>query len=211
MRIEPSAKGVRDGRLNLKNEGWNALRQRGIKESSENRDGRSMKYKVEVIADSSGEWVGNQLKFPTPEKATEYANDLFSRWTEVRKWRVVGPNGVVKTSDDPKMGISERRPRYMTHAQERAEEKKADLEFVGNFSPGDRVIVDRAWKRHWTFKEAPAPTKFLWSKLFDEIGVVHGVDSWGNVYVMDRYDQVHGRGGFPVPARFVKHAGPETN
>jgi len=40
---------------------------------------------------------------------------------------------------------------------------------------------------------------------------VSGIDTWGNVYVMDRYDQVHGREGFPVPARFVKHAGPETN
>lgn len=172
-----------------------------------------MSFKVEVIADDSGKWVGNQLKFPTKEKAEEYARDLFSRWMAVKEWRVVGPKGVVvKASSDPMMGISERRPhRYMTAAQEKAEEKKADLEFVGNFSPGDKVVVDRAWKRHWTFKEAPAPTKYLWSKLFSEVGVVNAVDNWGNVYVMDRYDQIHGRNGFPVPARFVRHAGPETN
>lgn len=172
-----------------------------------------MIYKVEVIADDSGEWVGNQLTFPTKEAAEIYAKDLFSRWTAVREWRVVSVDEPAKKGKrgNPKMGISERRPRYMTHAQERAEEKKADLEFVGNFSPGDRVHVDPSWKRHWTFKEAPAPTKQLWSELFRQIGVVRGVDDWGNVYVMDRYDQVHGREGFPVPARFVKHVGPETN
>lgn len=109
---------------------------------------------------------------------------------------------------ETKLGIERPRPRYMTAAQEKAEEKKADLEFVGNFSEGDRVIVDRAWKRHWTFKEAPAPTRQLWSELFSQVGVVASTDTWGNVYVMDRYDQIHGRQGFPVPARFVRHVVP---
>lgn len=167
-----------------------------------------MSFKVEVIADDSGQWVGNQLTFPTKEKAEEYARDLYSRWTAVREWRVVPVDEPTKKGKrgNPKMGISERRPRYMTAAQEKAEEKKTDLEFVGNFSPGDRVHVDRSWKKHWTFKEAPAPTKWLWSKLFEQVGVVSGIDNWGNVYVQDRYDQLHGRDGFPVPARFVKHA-----
>lgn len=171
-----------------------------------------MSFKVEVIADDSGKWVSNALRFPTKASAEAYGKDLYSRWTAVKEWRAVpSKDPVTETSyEDPKLGISERRPRYMTHAQERAEEKKADLEFVGNFSKGDRVVVDPSWKRHWTFKEAPAPTKQLWSELFRQVGVVADTDTWGNVYVMDRYDQMYGRQGFPVPARFVKQAVPEN-
>ena len=46
-------------------------------------------FKVEVIADSSGHWAGNGLRFATDEEAKTYARDLFSRWTLVREWRVV--------------------------------------------------------------------------------------------------------------------------
>ena len=46
-------------------------------------------YKVEVIADNSGEWTGNQLTFDSIGRAREYAEDLAWRWTLVRKWRVV--------------------------------------------------------------------------------------------------------------------------
>ena len=46
-------------------------------------------WKVEVIADSSGKWCGNQLVFATKEAAEEYAKDLTWRWTAVREWRVV--------------------------------------------------------------------------------------------------------------------------
>lgn len=161
-------------------------------------------YKAEVIADSSGEWVGNALRFATKEEAEKYAMDLSMRWTAVRDWRVVPSKD---KPDRPELGISTPGRRYTTHAQERAEEKKADLEFVGNFSEGDKVTVDRAWKRHWTFKEAPAPTKGLWSKLIDQEGVVAGVDNFGNVWIMDRFDQFTGGGGFPVPARFVRKLG----
>jgi hypothetical protein len=185
----------------------------GRKEKSACQDGRKMSFKVEVIADNSGEWVGNALRFPTKKAAEIYAKDLYSRWTAVKEWRVKPSKDPVGNEqyEDQKLGISERRPRYMTHAQERAEEKKVDLEFVNDFSRGDRVTVDPSWKRHWTFKEAPAPTKQLWSELFRQVGVVAATDTWGNVYVMDRYDQMHGRQGFPVPARFVKRAGPEIN
>jgi len=53
-----------------------------------------MSYKVEVIADSSGKWNGNALRFATEEEAEDYGNDLYSRWTLVTKKRVV-------TSEDP--------------------------------------------------------------------------------------------------------------
>jgi hypothetical protein len=46
-------------------------------------------YKVEVIADSSGEWCGNGLRFPSQESAKWYAINLASRWTLVTATRVV--------------------------------------------------------------------------------------------------------------------------
>jgi hypothetical protein len=48
-----------------------------------------MKFKVEVIADSSGKWCGNGLTFETRELAEANAKDLMGRWTAVREWRVV--------------------------------------------------------------------------------------------------------------------------
>jgi hypothetical protein len=48
-----------------------------------------MSYAVEVIADSSGKWVGNQLRFATMEEAESYAADLAGRWTLVQQTRVV--------------------------------------------------------------------------------------------------------------------------
>lgn len=175
-----------------------------------------MSFKAEVIADNSGEWVANALRFPTKELAEEYARDLMSRWTLVREWRVVKSKDPVMYYDKegkqigPELGISTPRRRFMTAAQEKAEEKQVDIPLAGNFSKGDKVMVDSAWKRHWTFKEAPAPTKHLWSALFRQVGVVDGVDTWGNVYVLDRFGQLHGGGGFPVPARFVRHAASEN-
>ncbi len=47
------------------------------------------KYRVEVIADNSGEWAGNGLKFDTATEAVEYARDLMSRWMLVREWRIL--------------------------------------------------------------------------------------------------------------------------
>lgn len=46
------------------------------------------KYKVEVIADDSGEWVSNMMTFETVEEAETYGKDLAGRWTAVREWRV---------------------------------------------------------------------------------------------------------------------------
>ena len=47
------------------------------------------KFRVEVIADASGQWVGNGRRFDTEEEARDYAIDLAWRWTLVREWRVV--------------------------------------------------------------------------------------------------------------------------
>jgi len=46
-------------------------------------------FKVEVIADSSGNWVGNGLTFGDHKSAEAYACDLHARWTAVTQWRVV--------------------------------------------------------------------------------------------------------------------------
>lgn len=48
-----------------------------------------MSWKVEVIADNSGMWVSNQLRFDSREAADAYGRDLEWRWTLVRKFRVV--------------------------------------------------------------------------------------------------------------------------
>lgn len=46
-------------------------------------------FRVEVIADNSGIWAGNNRTFPTVHKAEAYARDLTARWSLVREWRVV--------------------------------------------------------------------------------------------------------------------------
>jgi hypothetical protein len=46
-------------------------------------------FKVEVIADSSGQWAGNGCRYRTADEAERSAIDLASRWLAVREWRVV--------------------------------------------------------------------------------------------------------------------------
>ena len=53
-----------------------------------------MSWKPEVIADSSGKWCGNALRFATREEAEANVRDLMIRWFAVRATRVV-------ESDDP--------------------------------------------------------------------------------------------------------------
>jgi hypothetical protein len=48
-----------------------------------------MSWKPEVIADSSGEWVGNGLRFATREEAEANVKNLEMRWFAVRETRVV--------------------------------------------------------------------------------------------------------------------------
>ncbi len=51
-------------------------------------------YAAEVIADRSGKFCGNGLRFATAEEAELYARDLASRWMLVTATRIV-------ESDDP--------------------------------------------------------------------------------------------------------------
>ncbi len=57
-------------------------------------------YKVEVLADSSGTWCGNGLRFATTEEAEAYAKNLMMRWTLVRAWRVVDARSEVKENEN---------------------------------------------------------------------------------------------------------------
>lgn len=51
-----------------------------------------MKWRVEVIADNSGRWCCNALRYETQAEAEAEARDLAGRWTLVRAWRVVDDN-----------------------------------------------------------------------------------------------------------------------
>ena len=53
-----------------------------------------MSFKPEVIADSSGKWAANALRFATSEEAEANVQDLMMRWFAVTETRVV-------ESDDP--------------------------------------------------------------------------------------------------------------
>ncbi len=48
-----------------------------------------MAWKAEVIADNSGKWCGNGLRFVTKEEAQHYVSSLMWRWTAVRDTRVI--------------------------------------------------------------------------------------------------------------------------
>jgi len=48
-----------------------------------------MSWKPEVIADNSGKWAGNALRFATKDEAERNVRDLASRWLSVRETRVV--------------------------------------------------------------------------------------------------------------------------
>ena len=48
-----------------------------------------MSYAPEVIADGSGKFVGNMLRFATKEEAELWVRDLSMRWILVRETRVV--------------------------------------------------------------------------------------------------------------------------
>ena len=63
-----------------------------------------MSYKVEVIADDSGVWASNQLRFATEREGSDYALDLMMRWTAVTQWRVVESKGRQPMGSKPAVG-----------------------------------------------------------------------------------------------------------
>jgi hypothetical protein len=48
-----------------------------------------LSWKAEVIADESGKWTGNALRFATKSEAEQYVFDLMCRWTLVTDTRVI--------------------------------------------------------------------------------------------------------------------------
>lgn len=46
-------------------------------------------YAPQVIADSTGKWTGNALRFATYEEAEANVSDLKARWMLVRETRVI--------------------------------------------------------------------------------------------------------------------------
>lgn len=48
-----------------------------------------MSWRPEVIADSSGKWAPNGMRFPTEAEAKGYAANLRARWVLVTDTRVV--------------------------------------------------------------------------------------------------------------------------
>jgi hypothetical protein len=57
-----------------------------------------MSYVIEVIADNSGKWFRNGLRFANKQEAEEYGFALALRWILVRDWRVV------ESTDKPNHG-----------------------------------------------------------------------------------------------------------
>jgi hypothetical protein len=48
-----------------------------------------MSWKAEVVADNSGKFCGNALRFASKLEAEQYAMDLMFRWVLVRRTRTI--------------------------------------------------------------------------------------------------------------------------
>lgn len=64
-----------------------------------------MSWAPEVIADNSGKWVGNALRFATKEEAEANVTNLAWNWTEVRETRVVESSDPVNYRWVPGKGL----------------------------------------------------------------------------------------------------------
>ena len=53
------------------------------------KEGKNMSWKPEVIADRSGKWAGNGLRFATEQEALDNVRALASKWFMVTETRVV--------------------------------------------------------------------------------------------------------------------------
>lgn len=60
----------------------------------------SVSWKADVIADSTGKWCGNMLRFATKLEAETYVNALEERWSSVISTRVVESNQAVSHKID---------------------------------------------------------------------------------------------------------------
>ena len=69
-----------------------------------------MSWRPEVIADSSGKWCPNGLRFATREEAEQNVFDLSMRWIAVRETRVV------ESDDAPNYTYHDRQLRHIEGA-----------------------------------------------------------------------------------------------
>ena len=67
-----------------------------------------MSFAPEVIADDTGKWYGNSLRFATRDEAMANVKDLFTRWTLVTDYRVVESSLPVTHRWVPGVGLAER-------------------------------------------------------------------------------------------------------
>ena len=67
--------------------------------------GLATSWAPEVIADGSGKWAGNQLRFATKAEAEANVYNLMMRWTLVRDTRVVETTDPVNYRWDPEKGL----------------------------------------------------------------------------------------------------------
>lgn len=68
-----------------------------------------MSFAPEVVADATGQWSGNALRFATRKEAEGYVADLAFRWIAVRGTRVVESNDPVnyKWENDQLVEVTE--------------------------------------------------------------------------------------------------------
>ena len=62
---------------------------------ADNQEPQFKSWAPEVIADASGKWCGNSLRFATKLEAEQNVRDLEMRWFAVRETRVV------QSADEP--------------------------------------------------------------------------------------------------------------
>jgi hypothetical protein len=65
-----------------------------------------LSWAPEVIADETGNWLPNRLRFATEVEAKGHNDGLFLRWTAVRDTRAEPHTDPVRNTWDPKTGLS---------------------------------------------------------------------------------------------------------
>ena len=74
------------------------------------KERKMQSWKPEVIADATGKWYGNALRFATRQEAENNAADLARRWTLVREWRAT------ESADPPNYTYHNRQLRHIEGA-----------------------------------------------------------------------------------------------